>query len=157
MMDSTRKNSTDREEILYRAEQHWIIIAPVAIFLIIALSLLSFDNIYIKYAGFAFFVPVAIWRWGGLINFAYFIFHVTNKGINARTFLPRVNSLPVPFSQIEKIEVIQKNKLEQKLNCGDVVVTIAGGKKYKFLQLEKPFELKNKINELKLLSERNQL
>jgi uncharacterized protein YlzI (FlbEa/FlbD family) len=146
-MTTTGIDLLEGEKILYRAEQHWIIIAPVAIFLIIALSLLSFDNIYIKYAGFAIFVPVALWRWGGLINFAYFIFRVTSKRVIARTIFPRFTSFAVPFSQLEKIEVIQRTKIERMVNCGDVVVTVAGGKKYRFLQLEKPFELKNKINE----------
>ena len=128
------------EKVLYATTLHWIIWASTAIWVLIALSV-------VKYTGWWIFIfPVAAGV-NAAINYYTSEFGVTNKRVMMKMGFIRRKSLELLLPKVEGVQVDQ-GIIGRMLDYGTITVSGTGGSHTPFPKVQKPMELRRKVNEL---------
>jgi uncharacterized membrane protein YdbT with pleckstrin-like domain len=128
------------EKVLYTTTLHWIVWASTALWVFIALAVVSVTGWWI------FLIPI-VTGINAAINYYTSEFGVTSKRVMMKTGFIRRKSLELLLPKVEGVQVDQ-GIIGRMLNYGTIVVSGTGGSHTPFPKVQKPMELRRKINEL---------
>lgn len=128
------------EKVLYTTTLHWIIWAPAVLLLLIALS-------FVKYTGWWIFILPILSGVNALINYLTSEFGVTNKRVMMKTGFISRKSLELLLPKVEGVQVDQ-GIIGRMLDYGTITVSGTGGSHTPFPNVQKPMELRRKVNEI---------
>lgn len=128
------------EKVLYTTTLHWIIWASTAIWVLIALSV-------VKYTGWWIFILPILTGVNALINYLTSEFGVTNKRVMMKMGFIRRKSIELLLPKVEGVQVDQ-GIVGRMLDYGTITVSGSGGLHTPFPKVQKPMELRRKVNEV---------
>jgi len=144
-MSYIENNLMSGESVMYRAKLHWIVFLWPAIWLFIALSMLSGGGDAAAAGGGAI-VIVIITGIFSYMNYSTCEFAITDKRVLAKVGFIRRNSIEVLLTKVEGIQVKQ-GILGRILGYGSIVVSGTGGSKDPFQKISAPLEFRRKAQE----------
>jgi uncharacterized membrane protein YdbT with pleckstrin-like domain len=144
-MSYIEKNLMNGENILYRAQVHWIIFLWPVIWFIVAIMFFSGSG-DAGAAGGLFIIIAIVTGIASFITFKTSEFGITNKRVIAKVGFIRRNSLEVLLNKIEGIQVNQ-GILGRILGFGSITVSGTGGTKDPFHKIDAPLEFRKRAQE----------
>jgi uncharacterized membrane protein YdbT with pleckstrin-like domain len=142
-MSYVESNLLPDEEILYRANIHWIVyLKSMGICLVSLLFMFSADTIYLGFIGLI--VAGAFWliAWLKVVTTELV---VTSKRIIAKVGFIRRNTIELNLNKVESISVNQ-TIIARILNYGTVVIHGTGNSRLPVAQISKPLKFRNESN-----------
>ena len=149
-------NLMSEEQVIYRTKLHWITLlipAILAIFFGLPAIPAILDIFFGSFVFGSFLLLVAIiCGIPSFISFKNSEFAITNKRVLMNAGFIRINSLEIPLTKVEAIQVKQ-GPLGRILNYGTVIITGTGGTAKRFRDIYAPLEFRKKLQEQIALKE----
>jgi uncharacterized membrane protein YdbT with pleckstrin-like domain len=134
------------EHVQSRARLHWIVFLWPAIWLVLALALLSSGDDSAIAGGALVFILALATGLASFINVKTSEFAVTNKRVLMKTGFIRRKSFEVLLSKVEGIQVDQ-GVLGRIIGYGTIVVTGTGGSADPFPRIAAPLNFRRHVQE----------
>lgn len=144
-MSYIENNLMSGESVMYRAKLHWIVFLWPAIWLFIALSMLSSGGDAAA-AGGGCIVLAIVTGIFSYMNYSTSEFAITDKRVLAKVGFIRRNSIEVLLTKVEGIQVKQ-GIFGRILSYGSIVISGTGGSKDPFHKISAPLEFRRKAQE----------
>ena len=145
-MSYVEKNLMPGEQIVHRANLHWLVfVLPILLF-IAAIWLFSVGGNIANLLALILIVGVLVTGLIAVIERRTSEFAVTNKRVLIKTGLIRRHSLETLLSKIESIGVAQ-SILGRILGFGTIVISGTGGSKESFHKIADPMMFRRRVQE----------
>jgi uncharacterized membrane protein YdbT with pleckstrin-like domain len=131
------------EQVTFRTQLHWILYAPAA--LLLALALVCFATQIAQVGGFILLISLVV----GLIAYVrrrVAEFAVTNKRVIVKVGFVRRRTIELLLRQVEALEV-QQDIFGRILGYGTVVIIGTGGTREPFPKIEAPLKFRRAAQE----------
>lgn len=139
------KNLMNSENVVYRANLHWVIFFWPIVWFIVALIFFSCGG-DVALAGILFILIAILTGIPPFINLKTSEFGITNKRVIVKVGFIRRNSLEVLLNKVEGIQV-EQGILARILGFGSITVSGTGGTKDPFHKINAPLEFRRKAQE----------